>query len=258
MCRIISFVSAAGGLGKSSIINLLANSLSEGGFSVCIFDGVFTLNMLSAKYENSKILDLSNYLVGDINSNLVLNKINENLYYVKTDNATFDYLSKSDLIQRFINDISFNFDYILIDTSSYDIRNISLFLGLSSEVFVVTSHDGLVIKNTKKLVQKINYYKNITNKKIILNKQKIIGEINGKKLNENFIEAYLGLDIIFAFPKFLKHNIFEWGKGSIYYKSFSERFEKSVIQNKFIPTNYKDQYLGLFGKFRRILYEKYE
>lgn len=258
MCRIISFVSAAGGLGKSSLINVLADSLSSAGFSVCVFDGVFSLNSLPSKMGNKNMTDLSDYLVGNINSYLALNKINENLYFVKTNDASFDYLSKGELIARFINDISFNFDYILIETSSYDARNISLFLSISTEAFVIINQEISVLENTKKLLKKISFYKNIANVKLVLNKQKIIGEITGKIISEERINFMFGQEIIFSFPKFLKHNIFEYGKKSIYYKYFSERFEKSVVQNRFVPTTYKNKYKGIIGSFRRKLYSKFE
>lgn len=258
MCRIISFVSAAGGLGKSSLINLLASSLSQSGFSVCVFDGVFALNTLSTSLGKRGMIDLSLYLAGNINSYLALNKVNENLYFIKTDDASFDYLSKAELITKFVSDISFNFDYILIETSSYDTRNISLFLSLSSEAIVVITQEINVIENTKKLIKKIDYYKNITNKKLILNKQKVIGEFKGKYLGEKAITNLLCYELLFTFPKFLKHNIFEYKNHSPYYNYFSEEFKKSILQNRFVPTKYKNQYRGILGSFRRKLYEKYE
>ena len=63
MCRIISFISSAGGIGKTSIIYELSKDLSSSKNKVCVFDGYFGINNLSLKYENDEDIDLKDYTV---------------------------------------------------------------------------------------------------------------------------------------------------------------------------------------------------
>lgn len=258
MCRIISFVSAKGGLGKTSIINMLGQSLSANGFSVCLFDGVFSLNSLSKIYDYNGAVDFSKYIYGDAGTYSATNKVNENLYFVKTDNPYFDYYQGAELFKKFIEEISFKFDYILIDTNSLDLKNLSLFLNLSTEVFLITNAETEVVKNSYKLLQKIHFYKNITNKKLIINNSKIITEFKGKILSSERVSSCLKTELLFIFPKFLKYNIFNFKKRSIYFNEFSNKFCRAVVSNTFIKTNYSKKYFGAFGWLNRFIDKKYE
>ncbi len=258
MCRIISFVSAVGGVGKSSIIKLLAEGLAGNKKKVCVIDGVFALNSLSEKLKNKTSFDLSGYLRGNVNYFSVLNKVNDNLYFVKTDDSRCDYYLKGELIEKFIQEISCEFDYILIETSSYDIRNMSLFLNMTNEVFFIITQDNEVIRNSFKLIQKLYQFKNLKNIKLILNKQKVISEINGKVLSEDYISKIFKIEVIFCFPKFLKNNIFENKNTSSMLREFMEKFALSVVSNNQIKTNYNRQYHGFIGKIKQKLYAKYE
>ena len=100
MCRIISFVSASGGIGKTTLLFHAANELSKK-YKVCVFDSYFSMNDLSERYLGNVSYDLKDYLIGKLGTFNVLNKVKNNLFVVKT-NERFDYLKHGELIKFFI------------------------------------------------------------------------------------------------------------------------------------------------------------
>lgn len=258
MCRIISFISSAGGIGKTSIIYELSKELSSIKNKVCVFDGYFGINNLSLKFENDGDIDLKEYLVGNLSLKEVINKENYNLFYIKSNSASFDYLMHYELIKFFVEELSGSFDYILIDVNSLNMKNLSLFLECSNEIILICNNENITIRNSAKLIQKACYYSNIKNQKIILNMAKVIGEIKGRFLGEEEIEDILKREIIFVIPKFYKNNYFSLQKCTITKKFFLKKLTTSIIQNKKVYSGYKDKYKGFFGLLRRRFYEKFE
>lgn len=258
MCRIISFISSAGGIGKTSIIYELSKDLSSSKNKVCVFDGYFGINNLSLKYENDDDVDLKEYLVGNLSLKEVVNKANYNLFYIKSNSASFDYLLHFELIKFFVEELSSFFDYILIDVNSLNMKNLSLFLECSNEMILICSNENITIRNSAKLLQKACYYSNIKNQKIILNMARVIGEIKGNFLGEKEIEEILKREIVFVIPKFYKNNYFLLQKDAIKKRIFFKKLTTSIIQNKKIYSGYKDKYKGFLGLLRRRFYEKFE
>ena len=257
MCRIISFLSAKGGLGKTSLISMLGEELSKCGKKVCMFDGIFALNDLSLISQKGRGFDLCEYLAGNIGVYDVINKSKNNLFFLKTNNPRFDYLKCSELIQGFILEISLQFDYILIEVNSFDVKNLNLFLKVSSEAFLIASQDRQVLLNSIKLLNKIKNYKNITNIKLVINKFKVISALKMEALSEEEISLILKEEILFSFPKFLKYNIFTVKTNGEYYV-YSRFFARSVEENFWIKIDYKRKYKGLIGKIKRQIYFKFE
>ena len=141
MCRIISFISARGGLGKTSLISMLGKELANMGKKVCLLDGMFAFNDLYTKFENNRQFDLCEYLVGNIGIYDVLSIAGQNLYFIKSNDPRFDYLRHAELICKLTGDLAAQFDFILIEVNAKDKKNLNLFLSLSSEVFLIVSQD---------------------------------------------------------------------------------------------------------------------
>lgn len=257
MCRIISFVSAKGGSGQTSVVSMLASGLAEKGRFVCVIDGVFAFNEFALSMERSRAFDLAEYLAGNIGLLDALNKAQENLYFIKTNEAGFVYLKFGELIDKMIFALSERFDYILIDVNTHDKNNLNLFLSVSTEVFIIVSQDKNTLLGSRKILKRIDFYKNITNVKIIVNKFKTISSLKNKSLNEGDIEAIVGRKIIFCFPKFLKHNIFN-KKCGVKFLYYQKLFEESVEKNDWIKADYKREYFGLIGRVKRLVYYKFE
>lgn len=255
MCRIISFISARGGLGKTSIIKYLSEALAKRDKKVCVFDGVFELNNISLKFEREKGVDLADFLIGKICSFAALNKASENLFFVKTNEVGFNYYSKSELILRFIFEISQSFDFILIEVNALDFKNLALFLKSCNEVFVLVNQDSEVLRNTFKLLKQLNYYQNITNVKLLINEFKVISQIKNQLLSEEEISKILKTEIIFSFQKFLKNNPFNFKSSE---PKIEEKFYSSVMNNCWQKFDYKKNYKGIFGKIKQKIYLKFE
>lgn len=255
MCRIISFVSGKGGVGKSSIINLLSTALSENDKKVCVIDGVFSLNYLSNKFGNRGAYDISKFFCGNISASLALAKKDNNLYYVKTNDSDFDYKSCGELFKEFISSIRFDFDYILIETNSLDTKNLSMFLNLSTEVILVTTAEREVLQNSFKLVQKIKYYKNITNVKTIVNMYNFGEAVSGKVIPFADISDVLKAEVIFVFPKFLKYNIFTFNSERRSF--FKDKLFFAVNSNSYVETGYEKKYKGIFGYLKMLSERKF-
>lgn len=258
MCRIISFISSKGGVGKTTLITELAKMLSDKSRSVCVFDSYFGMNSLSLKFETEGDIDFKEYLNGELGSREIINKVEANLFYIKTNSARYDYLMHYELIKFFIDEVSSWFDFILIDVNCFNSRILNLFLECSNEICLVVDDTEETIRNSAKVLQKVCFYNNIKNQKIILNKARIIGEIKGKILSEDDIEDILKREVIFTIPKFYKNNYFTKNKSTIKIRNLMNNFCLAFIENKKVDGGCKNEYKGVIGLIKRKVYEKFE
>lgn len=256
MGRIINFVSAKGGVGKSTLIYFLAHALSEKNYSVCVVDGYFYYSSFACFWNNEN--DMKNYLLGERGMFEVLNKVNQNLYFVKFDSVTFDYYIHVKGIEHFVCKVADNFDFVLIDSNLFDKKSFDVFLTVSSEIFLVTTSDICALKNSAKLLSKIKRYKREISVKIVLNKMKIIGEIEEKILSENEIEKLLKSEILFSMPYLFKHNFFKMGNNRFFKNEIIQKMCYALITNQSVKINYQKSYRGLIGFVRRKIYGKFE
>ena len=256
MCRVISFVSASGGVGKSSLIYHVANEISIK-YKVCVLDSYFSINDLSIKFLNDDGVDFKEYLIGKLGSKNVLNKMKNNLYVVKS-NDRFDYLKHSELIKFFISEISMDFDYVLIDVNSFDLRILTLMIEASNEIIFICTDDEMCIRNTSKMLSYIKNFDSIKSIKYILNKARIIHSIKNKCFNLNDISEVLKIEAISLIPKFYYNNHKfinkRMRKSSIYIKKLSY----AIITNKLTFVDEYKKYKGVLGLIKRIRCFKYE
>lgn len=258
MCRVISFVSVKGGIGKTSIIYEVSKVLSEKDLKVCVFDAYFNINNLSNLYNERNSNDLKEYILGRLGTYNVLNRYRHNLYYAKTDNDNFDYLKHLNLISFFINEISEYFDFILIDVNNFCVSVLESMIMVSNEVLVVIGDDDLEIKNAKNLVSKIKNYNNIKSLKIIINKKRIIATLNKKVKNKNCIEKILNSEVVFQIPKFYKNNLLNIKNVSKNKKKLIDNLCYSIITNNYIDLGEEKRYKGIVGFLKKMKYFKYE
>lgn len=247
-----------GGVGKTSIIYELAKELSRQGHSVCVMDAYFNMNVCSTMFEDRPGVDLKEYLCGNLKAYDVINETQYyNLYYVKSNSVTFDYLAQSELIKEFTVSVSCHFDFFLIDVNCFNERILNLMLEVSSESMIIVNDQEDTIRNSMKLVQKVHLYSNINNISMTINQARIIKEMKGQVLGEEEIEDILKQEILFIFPKFYKHNIFRSGM-SVKKRYYIQKFCRAFLSNTKEILDYKKDYKGIFGMFKRRLYEKFE
>jgi MinD-like ATPase involved in chromosome partitioning or flagellar assembly len=264
MCRIVSFISCKGGVGKSSLILSLAVGLSEQRKKVCVVDGYFGINgislMIENKFQNNEEcnFDLKDYLIGNLTAEECLVEASNNLFFIKTNSSTFDYLSHYELIKFFIEELSFKFDFILIDVNSFSLKNSTMFFECSNETVIVLDDSEIAIRNSSKLIQKTFFYENIKSRNLIINKARIIGELNRQFLNEKDIEEILKIKVLFVFPKFYKYNIFELKNHRTKERKVLSKFVYAFESNQHVDCGLKLNYRGIGGFFKKKIYAKYE
>lgn len=261
MCRIVGFVSCKGGVGKTSILKVIGETLSKKEKKVCLIDGYFGVNCLSLEMEkinDKQSVDLKQYLNGESNCQSVLNKMNQNLYFIKTNSSTFDYKKFKNSIQNFILEISNYFDYIFIDINNFDNHSSDLFLKICNEVLIVVLDDEIVIRNSAKLIQKICLYNNLKVKNILINFARTIAQIRGFVPGEKEIEKILKTGVIFSFPKLFKNNFFKGKNPTIKNEILISKLCYAFEHNIFVCSGEKKKYCGIIGRIKRRLYEKYE
>ena len=258
MCRIVSFVSGAGGVGQTSLIFELSKMLAERNFKVCVFDGHFNLNVISLKFDCKTQADLMDYLSGDLCAEEAVCNAGHNLKVVKTNCITYNYLSHFELIKIFIDKLSESFDYILIDTNSKAKKQLSLALEASNETILLLSDDFYDVRSSAKILQKVYLYENIMSINLVLNKMRVIAEFAGTALGEKEIAEIFDIEPLFVFPLFYKNNIFERAKRDSKLDCLLTQFCESFVRNERYECDYKKQYRGVIGYIRRKLYAKYE
>ena len=256
MSRIVSFLSIKGGVGKTSILAELAINLAKKGYRVCVFDAYFNINGCSSKFESLYSKDIKDYLGGNMKIHDVINHYTYNLDYVMSNSVSFDYLMHGEEIKRFIRQLGGEYDYFLIDVNCFNDSILDLMLGVSNEAMVILDDHEDTIRNTMKLIQKIHLYKNINNLCMTINQARIIKEMRGKVLGEKDIEEILKEEVLFVFPKFVRKNML--GTKLPIRRSCFLKFSDAFISNTKNILNYQRCYKGPLGLIKRRLYEKYE
>ena len=247
MSRIINVVS-----NDTHVYDLISNLVIELSKSkmVCLIDFGFGLNQIIYLFDEYPKNDLREFLIGEKNQNDVLNKVMHNLSIIKTNSMFFDYKAHKNEIKDLINKVSFDFEYIFLvgevgDLEILDFRNL-----VSSEIFILIDNKLGSVMFAKKILKRAWKFKNLKNKKLLLNNHKTIKEIKGDMLSKEKIEDILKCEILYVKPKLLM--------GSLIQKRSLMQLVSAVENNKCVITNYKKKYLGVFGYFRRRLYEKFE
>lgn len=257
MSRVIGFVGTSGGIGKTSIVYDLAIRLSMKGYKVCAFDGCFNNNSLSLKFNTKHPKDLKEWIVGDFDEEYILNKVSSKLSFVKTNIFQFDYFRHIKLIKSYIEKISENFDYVLIDYNEGDKKSHEIVLALN-EICVLTGDDKESVLKLHRLRKKFLFYNNINLFNVVVNKANLIGQIYGKNFTQEEIENLLKVEVLFVIPKFFKRNYFSYKNTTINQTKIMMNFCNAFITNKRVQNNMNKNYLGFFGFIRRKLHEQFE
>ncbi len=257
MCRVISFISGKASSGQTSIVYMLSKMLSSDYKRVCVIDAYFGNNNLSLMY-NGEGKDLKDFILDNCNLEEVLCKENLYLRYVKSNVINFNYASNIEAIKFIVQQIEKSFDFILIDVDSSKIKELNQILNFSNEAIIISTDDAYSLRNVARLIQKVYLEPNILSCNLILNKMRVISELNNKALGENEISSLLKLEPLYVFPYYYKNNIFNTKNLTHKQKQIFEQFYYSFLQLVRCQTDYKKDYRGLLGSIRRRLYERYE
>lgn len=255
MCRIVTFVSAAGGVGQTSIIKKLADSLSGLGHRVCLIDAHFGLNDLSLRFlekrersgdsvELDKLtdFDLKDYLSGEhYCAGDIPTRQGRGVWVVRSNCAEFDYTVHLELFVAFVKQLADDFDFVLIDSNSFSFRALELALLPATEIILILSDYEAHVLNGARLIKKIKSVNHCAECLLLLNKVHPALAASNIYLNETEIGELLKCRVLFSFPLFYKYNI------------FSDKFE---LQKRGADFNkHREKIGGIFFEFVRSFVE---
>lgn len=254
MCRVIGFFNIAENSNKSEIISKLAVNLSNSGLKTCLLDAYFGYNNSSFRFNLENAIDLKEFLIGRVGALDVVNKINQKLCIIRSDNFLFDYKNHYNDIKMLIQQLQENFDYVLIDINFFDDWICNNFLKIITECFIFLNNNIFSVRTARKLLLKVSYATNIKNVKLIIDNHKVIGELRQKELSILGIEKTLKTKVLYVFPK-IKYC---YKNKTNLQKNYHIEFCYNVITNENFYFNYTKKYNGFTGMIRRRLYEKFE
>lgn len=244
MCRVIGVFCYGGNPDKDLICKV--SKLLGVNKKVCVFDAEFGLNCISYMFEPLPTIDFKDYLIGQSMFEMSTNKINRNLFVVKTSVKNFDYDKYYADIQNYIGKLKGDFDYIFVVSCMHKSWMIDIF----SEVLIAIDNEISSIRYAKNVLQKLWNKNNIKNLSLVLNNHKVIKELKGKLCSANEIGKITNLKILITIPKLKFYKNCE----SVATKKLAYSIEHN-IESDF---DYKYKYHGIVGYFRRKMYEKFE
>ena len=258
MGRIVGFIGVRTSVGSTTLCFEMAQNLSMKNLRVCVIDFYFSMNDISQKFNKENKFDLKDFLIGKVGADGIVEQERDNLYFIRTNAARFDYCRYKDDIKKLITMLAYKFDYILIDVNSFDSKNLLFAVQCLTEAYIIFDNEPNSIRLIARMVKMLKQNSNIENIKYVFNKSKIIGQINKRYLSRLEIEELLSEDVIFEIPKFLNHNFLNNNKTIKQKNRIMNNFCNSFITNKVLHFNYSKKYKGFLGKIKRKLLEKYE
>ena len=150
-----------------------------------------------------------------------------------------------------------DFDYLIFDLDKNEKINFKMF-EILSEIFIVSGDEKESVMKSRRLLNRLCFYNNITNKKIIVNKAHIVLQVKGFCLMQNEIEELLKTEVLCVIPNFYKYNYFNYKNITKEQRKVINNFCNSFITNKRCENRLCEKFVGVIGFFRRKLYEKFE
>lgn len=157
--KTIVITSAVPGEGKSTIAGNLAISLGKNGNRVLLIDCDLRKPMVHRKFRFSNEKGLTDCLINKYEVKNVIQQYNENVYIITSGQTPPNpsEIMGSQTIQNFINELSINYDYIILDTPPILAVTDTLLLAGKSDATILVTRYG---KTKEKLI--IRAYKELT------------------------------------------------------------------------------------------------
>jgi flagellar biosynthesis protein FlhG len=197
-CKLISFVSGKGGVGKTNFCVGVASILASTGKKVLLVDFDLSMANINVLYRvhNDKGLQ---ELVGDKKVEDVVSNIRKNLYFIMTDSdqelKSFD-IDLAEYFIKKIRDYTKDFDYCLMDMEAGDTKTVLSISEFSDmRVLVLTPEPTALVDNFGMIK---TFKEKLSNPKSLLLINKVQDENEGKTVFnriKNASEKWLDTDI---------------------------------------------------------------
>ncbi len=202
--KIVSFTSGKGGTGKSFLSGNIAYLLSETGKKILLIDLDLNFSNLNTLFNIHSANTIYHYLTYNKSLSDIIEKYNNNLHLIlgesgKTDHPAFSN-QKAELMINELKNLSYKYDYILVDTrSGIDEGTLKFLINSNQVIFVVTPEptsvmDSYVILKMLKINGADNSLKAIVNKCFTAEEGKVTFD-NLDKAAKHFLKLdveYLG------------------------------------------------------------------
>lgn len=264
MSRVIVVTSGKGGVGKTTICAYLGMELAKNNNRVCLIDMDIGLNNLDVVLgiEDRVIYNLDDVLNTRcrLRQAMVEHNVYPLLFILSSGVALRNPIIKMEALKQVIEELSKQFDYVLIDCPAGIDSGFNRAVSLAEEALVVTTPHLSAIRDADKVVTILHSY-NLSSIKFVVNrcrgdliKDKLMLDVYdiAKALNIDFGGVVPEDDFITLASNFNKQKIDYSYSCFRAIKVLSENIQTN--SNKLFDCTHK--YKGLFGSVKRILKRK--
>lgn len=263
MGRKILVTSGKGGVGKTTIVASLGIALSSLKQKVLVVDLDVSLNNLDTmlNLENKIVYDLADVLSEKcrVNQALVQSFDFENLYLLPSSHFTNSLDVDINKLPYIINQISLDFDYVIIDCSAGVEGLFYLSTKCANEAILVVTPHISSIRDAEKVLNILNK-KNFNNIKIVVNRIRGDLVLSGKSISHQDISEIMQKETFAVIPEIDKMN---FSSSLLLSKYMDEKtfrpyllMAQNLISDKNKIYDYISKYKGFWGGLKRVLKTK--
>ncbi|MBQ8197590.1 MAG: septum site-determining protein MinD [Clostridia bacterium] len=256
MAKKIVITSGKGGVGKTTVTANLGRALSNLGERVLLLDVDFGLNNLDVVMglDGNVLYDISDVIEGRcrIKQALVQDGAKRNLFLLSSNNCGINNNISGQNIKLILENLSPNFDYILIDCPAGIDIGFHRAVACADEALVVVTPSLSSIRDADKIITALNSYC-LDSVGLIINRVRGDLIMSGDMIKVDDIKKMLNADIRGALPEedvmFLTfgQSLPKSTDSFKAYKILAENVKNG--KNKIFDNTYK--YSGFFGSIRR-------
>ena len=256
MAKKIVITSGKGGVGKTTVTANLGRSLSALGQRVLLLDVDFGLNNLDVVMglEGSVLYDISDVIEGRcrIKQALVQDGSKRNLFLLSSNNSGINNNISGQNIKLILENLSPNFDYILIDCPAGMDLGFHRAVACADEALVVVTPSLSSIRDADKIITALNSYC-LNDISLIINR--VRGDLiaSGDMIKVDDIKKMLNTDLRGTLPE---EDVMFLSLGQTLprttesYKAYKILAE-NIKNNKYKIFDNTHKYSGFFGSIRR-------
>lgn len=203
MARVIVVTSGKGGVGKTTLCANLGTQLAKSGLRVLLMDVDLGLNNLDVVMgvENKIIYDICDVVEGKCRPKqaLIQDFFIQTLYVLPSNHTYTNFNINSAQINKIINDLSYMFDYILIDCPAGIDVGFHRAVASADEAIVVTTPHISSVRDADKVIGLLKSY-NVSYIGLIVNRARGDLMVSGEMINVDTISEYLDCDLLGVVP----------------------------------------------------------
>jgi len=156
LAKILVMTSGKGGVGKTTSSAAFGTGLALRGFKTCVIDfdvGLRNLDLIMG-CERRVVFDFINVINGDarLNQALIKDKRVENLFILPTSQTRDKDALTRDGVERVLNDLKKEFDYIICDSPAGIEKGALMALYFADEALVVTNPEVSSVRDSDRIL----------------------------------------------------------------------------------------------------------